>query len=159
MPDGLYEQDFLIWSETQVSLLRRLAGGERVNALVDWANLIEEVGDLGRSELSACESLLLQAMAHLLKLRHWPDSAYCGHWRSEMVEFLAKARRKFTPSMRQRLDLQDIYGDALRILAARGGERAMMPKVCPFTLDDLLARETDFTKLLTWPTPPEDSPC
>lgn len=40
MPDGLYEQDFLIWSETQVLLLRRLARGERINALVDWANLI-----------------------------------------------------------------------------------------------------------------------
>ncbi len=29
MPDGLYERDFLEWSERQADLLRRLAAGER----------------------------------------------------------------------------------------------------------------------------------
>ena len=47
MPDGLYERDFVLWSEAQADLLRRLAAGERVNAAVDWPNLIEEVEDLG----------------------------------------------------------------------------------------------------------------
>ncbi len=36
MPDGLYDSDTLIWSETQADLLRRLAAGERVDADIDW---------------------------------------------------------------------------------------------------------------------------
>ncbi len=59
MPDGLYERDFLLWSEAQADLLRRLAAGELVNAAVDWPNLIDEVWDLGNpnstpSKASSC---------------------------------------------------------------------------------------------------------
>ena len=159
MPDGLYEQDFLIWSETQVTLLRRLAEGERVNELVDWVNLIDEVGDLGRSELNACESFLRQAMVHLLKLHCWSDSRECNHWRGEASEFLVSARKKSTPSMRQRLDLEDVYGDAVRVFVARGGEQSEVPAKCPFTLDDMLNGKADFTKLLNWSEPRKDAPC
>ena len=58
MPDGLYERDAFAWSERQADLLRRLAAGERVNEAVDWPYVIEEVQDLGLSELRACRSLL-----------------------------------------------------------------------------------------------------
>ena len=159
MPDGLYEQDFLIWSETQVTLLRRLAEGERVNELVDWVNLIDEVGDLGRSELNACESFLRQAMVHLLKLHRWPDSRDCNHWRDEASEFLLGARKKSTPSMLQRLDLEDIYGDAVRRFVRQGGERTSVPTSCPFLFEDLLDRDTDLNKLLNWSEPRRDTPC
>jgi hypothetical protein len=55
----LYEDDFLLWSESQAALLRRLAAGERVNDRdLDWANLSEEIEALGRGELRAVESLL-----------------------------------------------------------------------------------------------------
>jgi hypothetical protein len=66
MPDDLYERDVLVWAERQADLLRRLAAGERVNDAVDWPNVIEEVRDVGESGLRACQSLLVQAMAHLL---------------------------------------------------------------------------------------------
>ena len=59
MADSLYEHDVLAWSEQQAQTLRRLARGERVNDAVDWLHLIEEVEDLGRSELRACERLLV----------------------------------------------------------------------------------------------------
>ncbi len=49
MPDGLYERDVLSWAEQQAALLRRLVAGERVNGTVDWANVIEEVQDVGLS--------------------------------------------------------------------------------------------------------------
>ena len=61
MPDGLYERDALAWSERQADLLRRLAAGERLNEAVDWPNVIEEVQDVGLSELRAVRSLLVQA--------------------------------------------------------------------------------------------------
>jgi len=67
MPHGLYERDALAWAELQADFLRRLAAGERLNAAVDWPNVIEEVQDVGLSELRACQSLLAQAPVHLLK--------------------------------------------------------------------------------------------
>ena len=59
MPDDLYERDILSWAERQSALLRRLANGERLNEAVDWPHVIEEIEDVGRSELRACESMPL----------------------------------------------------------------------------------------------------
>jgi hypothetical protein len=99
MPVDLYDRDILIWSEHQAALLRRLAAGERVNETVDWPNLIEEVEDLGRAELHACESLLRQAMLHLLTLHSGAD-APAAHWRAETLGFLDDAAARFSPAMR-----------------------------------------------------------
>jgi hypothetical protein len=68
-----YDTDILDWSERQAALLRRLADGERVNDAVDWPNVIEEVESVGRSELAAVESLLTQALSHMLKQIAWPN--------------------------------------------------------------------------------------
>ena len=151
MPDGLYERDILAWSEEQARLLQRLAAGEPgVKAAVDWPNLIEEVEAVGRSELRACESLLLQAMTHLLKLHAWPGSRSAGHWRDEVRGFLGDARRAFSPSMRQRMDLPDLYADAMyRVEGMSDDSGAARPKpaACPFTLDSLLQPRPDVAAL------------
>ena len=141
MPDGLYERDALAWSEQQAGLLRRLAAGERLNAPVDWPHVIEEVRDVGLSELRACQSLLQQAMTHLLKLCAWRDSNAAPHWRDEAGVFLDDAARRFSPSMAQRLELEALYAKALRRArtAASGIDRLSLPDACPFTLDELLA--------------------
>jgi Domain of unknown function DUF29 len=52
MPDDLYDRDILAWSEHQATLLRRAALGERVND-IDWAHVVEEIEDVGLSELNA----------------------------------------------------------------------------------------------------------
>ncbi len=138
----LYETDALEWAERQAVLLQRLASGERVNAEIDWSNVIEEVRDVGLSQLHACESLLQQAMRHLLKLHAWPASTAVDHWQSEAVTFLDDARRRFSPSMRQRIDLADLYASALRsvcVLKDQSGAPRLLPDACPFTLDRLLA--------------------
>jgi len=62
MPDGLYDRDALAWAEQQATLLRRLAAGEGLNESLDWPHIIEEVQELGLSELRAVMSLLQQAM-------------------------------------------------------------------------------------------------
>ncbi len=141
MPDGLYERDALAWSERQAALLRRLAAGERLNETIDWAKIIEEVQDVGLSELRACQSLLRQAMLHSLKLRAWPDSAAAAPWRQETGTLLDDAKDRFTPSMRQRIDLDELYAKALR--RARSvtddkGHPRQLPDVCPFTSNQLL---------------------
>ncbi len=150
MPDGLYERDALAWAEHQAALLRRLAAGERLNEAVDWPNVIEEVQDVGLSELRACRSLLRHALVHLLKMHAWPNSAAAAHWRGETAGFLADARDRFTPSMRQRIDLPDLYADALyevRAGADDAGEPRRFPEACPFALDELLAGRPDVADL------------
>ena len=144
MPDGLYEHDALAWAERQAALLRRLAAGERVNDAVDWPNVIEELQDVGLSELRSCQSLLLQAMTHLLKLHAWPGSRSAAHWRGEAGVFLDDAGQRFTPSMRQRVELEALYVKALRRAREASddaGAPQPLPDVCPFGLDELLAGE------------------
>ena len=147
MPDGLYERDALAWAERQAGLLRRMAAGEPVREGVDWAHVIEEVADVGLSELRACRSLLRQAMVHLLKLHAAPDSQAVEHWHSEVAGFLTDARDVFSPSMRQRIDLSELYADAL-YRAKIGGRSRPSPEACPFVLDDLLAVRADVMGLV-----------
>jgi len=139
----LYEEDILLWSERQADLLRRHAAGERINDVaLDWPNIIEEIESVGNEQLHAVESLLLRALIHRLKADAWPDSRDVPHWQAEERTFREQARRRFVPSMRQRLDLEDIYEGALRGLPATsdGLPPLPVPRTCPFTLDDLLAR-------------------
>jgi hypothetical protein len=72
MPDDLYDRDALAWSERQAALLRRVARGERVND-VDWDHVVEEIEDVGISELNAVQSYLDQILVQLLKLHGWPE--------------------------------------------------------------------------------------
>lgn len=142
MPDDLYARDILAWSEHQADLLRRLARGERVNDL-DWEHVVEEIEDVGRSELHAVEAHLELILVHLLKLRTWPDSDAARHWRAEVVSFQSNARRRFAPSMRQHIDLADVYGSAARqvTLLRTEDQPATWPTECPFSLDQLLAED------------------
>ena len=148
MPDELYERDFLIWSEQQANLLRRLAAGERVNEAVDWPNLIEEVQDLGLSQVQRVASLFERAIVHLLKLRAYLHSLAQRKWRGEVALFLGQAQDGFTPSMRQRLDIPHLYARALHALRSEDARRArVIPEGCPFTLDDLLSAPPDVARL------------
>ena len=151
MPDGLYERDALLWSEEQADLLRRLAAGERVNDAVDWPNVIEEMEAVGRSELRACESFLGQALLHLLKLHAWPGSQAVGHWIEEAEQLLLDASKAFTPSMRQRINLDEIYATAafrMRRKNDTSGSALPFPGACPYTVDDLLTARPDVEALV-----------
>ena len=142
MPDGLYEHDALAWADHQAALLRRLAAGEGVNEAVDWLHVIEEVQDVGLSELRACQSLLEQALAHLLKLRAMPDSSSAKRWRDEVQAFRHDVQRRFTPSMRQRIGLDDLYrkavGRARTAMEDNGVAPGLLPEESPLGLDELL---------------------
>jgi hypothetical protein len=141
MPDDLYERDILAWSEHQADLLRRLGRGERVND-VDWANLAEEIEDVGRSQLQSVDSFLTLMMLHLLKLHAWPDSDARNHWRGEVIGFQTGANRAFTSSMRQKIDIDRLHADALRRLTAEA-PKTRFPSANPFTVDDLLTQDMD----------------
>jgi Domain of unknown function DUF29 len=135
-----YDTDILTWSERQAALLRRIGAGEKVNDQVDWENVAEEVESVGRSQLAQVKSLLIQALAHMLKAEAWPLSREVPHWRAEAVRFRIDAADVFAPSMRQRIDVADLYAKALRILPETidGVPPLPVPDVCPVTLDELL---------------------
>lgn len=137
----LYDRDILEWSERQAELLRRHAGGERINDTdLDWPNIIEEVADVGWNTLYACRSQWLQALSHDLEAKAWPLSRDVPHWRSEARVARIHAAEAFAPSVRQKIDVADLHAKALHALpeAMDGQPPLPVPTACPVTLDDLL---------------------
>ena len=137
----LYDADVVEWSERQARLLRRFAAGEPGNETPDWANIAEEVESVGRSQRDAVESLWTLAFLHDLKAGAWPGARDVPHWRAEARLFRRQARRKFTPSMRAKVDVGSLYADALAGLPELmdGQPPLTVPVACPVTLDELLS--------------------
>jgi hypothetical protein len=138
---GLYDADILLWSEQKAALLRHVAAGPRTNQPApDWPNIIGEIEALGRSELNAVQSLLIQLLLHGLKIAAWPQAPYVSHSQKEARGFRRQIGRQLAPSMRQRIDLADLYADALDRLpdTVDGLPPLTVPPACPFALDDLL---------------------
>ena len=134
--NDLYDEDILTWSEQQAELLRRRSA----NAL-DWDNLAEEIEDVGRSQLRAVESHLVQALLYDLKAEAWPLSRDLPHWHAEARGQRDDARSAFTPSMAQRIDVAALYRRALRRMPEMidGQKPLAVPETCSVTLEELLA--------------------
>jgi len=139
----LYNADVLEWSEHQARLLRQHAAGEDGNEVPDWANIIEEIESVGQSQVDAVESWWFQAFLHDLKAEAWPLARDVPTWRGDARGFRAQARRKYRPSMQQKLDVPGIYADALSALpdTMDGQPPLPVPPACPVTLDELVSVE------------------
>ena len=139
----LYDADVLEWSEHQARLLRQHVAGEGGNEAPDWANIIEEIESVGQSQIDAVESWWFQAFLHDLKAEAWPLARDVPTWRGDARGFRAQARRKYRPSMRQKLDVPIIYADALSAMpdTMDGQPPLPVPAVCPVTLDELISAE------------------
>ncbi len=151
--ERLYEEDFYAWTRAQARALRQLAR-TRPNVPVDWKHLVEEVEDLGRSELHAVRSQLRRALVHLLKLAVSPACGPRRLWRASVLDARAEIEERLSATLRRRLarELSEIYVRARAIaaeeLAAHGEHEAAahLPERCPWTLAQLL--DPDF-----WPEP------
>ena len=97
-----YDADLLVWSGHQADLLRRMGAGERVDDLVDWANVAEEIEALGRSDKRALRSGIATILEQLIKLRTSPAVEPRAGWRETII----RARRELelvvddSPSLR-----------------------------------------------------------
>lgn len=140
-----YRQDFQAWTVAQGARLRRAATHGRTEGL-DWENLAEEIEALGRGELDALESALEQVLIHLLKLEYSPAADPHRGWEESVDEHRRRVPRalKNSPSLRPRLPatLVDAWPPARRS-AARALKRDkidpdILPKDCPYTLDQIL---------------------
>ena len=136
-----YDTDILVWSEHQAELLRRRAAGELVNdAELDWPNIAEEIEDVGANRLHAVESLLVQALRHMLKAEAWPLARDAPIWRADAIDFRQQAQRRLVPSMRQRIDITELYRQASRAIPETIDGVPPIPIQSDIpTLDELLA--------------------
>lgn len=138
----LYDTDILLWSEEQAAKLRRLAASDRSNTdRLDWPNIIEEIEDVGRNTIRPCRSHVVQALLHDLKADAWPNASYVPHWRAEARAQRDQARDEYTLSMRQRMDMAELYRRALNAMpdTMDGNPPLPVPPDCPITLEELLA--------------------
>jgi hypothetical protein len=138
--NDLYEVDIVAWSEQQAELLRRRALPDARRA-IDWDHIIEEIECVGKEQLHAVQSLLVQTLIHRLKADLWPSSRDAPSWRGEAERLSADVFDRFTPSMRAKLDLAKIYRRALRALPETidGMPPASAPPpASPWSLDELL---------------------
>jgi hypothetical protein len=136
---SLYDEDFYAWTQEQAELLRR--GGAGANGL-DVDLIAEEIEDLGKSELHACESLCEHIVEHLLKLEYSGLTEPAEHWRQEIVEWRLQLERKLTRSIVAKLNLPGRYRSALRLLryfeTEAPGLMQRVPAECPYSLDQIV---------------------
>jgi len=148
-----YEDDFFAWTQNQARLLRAAQSRAADLAGIDLDHLAEEIEDLGKAELRSVTSLIRQIFVHLIKAASEKGERARAHWRAEAIAFQAELPGYYAPSMRQLIDLNDIWAKALRVAQARLEEqgaqlRAGMPTTCPYQLNDFLGEDFDFSRLL-----------
>lgn len=115
----LYEQDFYLWVEQAVKLLSE----NRLSEL-DRENLIEEIGDMGRSEKLSLESNLEVVLMHLLKYQYQPEKR-TNSWRYTLFEHRRRLQKAFktSPSLKRHFveAFDDCYNAAKKLAAIETG--------------------------------------
>jgi hypothetical protein len=138
-----YEDDYYTWIQEQVALLR--AG--RLDE-VDAANVAEELSDMGKSEFRSLVSAIAVLTMHLLKWDHQPER------RSRSWAITVRNQRRHiledlgdSPGLKGRLDEAIVRGYADgrdRAIEETGVADDVFPEVCPYTFDEMMAREIVF---------------
>jgi Domain of unknown function DUF29 len=57
MDSSIYDEDILVWSERQASVLRSLQSRRDLPNELDLEHVAEEIEDVGRSELNAAQAV------------------------------------------------------------------------------------------------------
>jgi len=140
-----YEEDFYAWTRAQADALRRAAEA-RPNADIDWANLAEEIEDVGKSVRRELESRLTVLLVHLLKWMHCPEllDRNARQWRLTIREQRRRVREELdesgslVPKARERF--AKIYVEAVERAAVEADvPDDRFPAEPAFTLDDALS--------------------
>ena len=140
---SLYERDYYGWIERNVYAIRE----GRIQE-VDWANVAEELEDMGKSEKRALRSQLARLIAHLLKWAYQPQRrptsqnswhATIKHARESIHEILDESP-SLSPQLPQMVTLG--YRDALaQVLAETGLPEQTFPAACPWSLQQMMAED------------------
>jgi hypothetical protein len=137
----LYDEDFILWTEQQATLLRRRADGDLVNdAELDWRNLAEEIEAVGGNTRRELRNRLTRLLQHLLKWQYQPElrsrswRATIRTQRQEIEDLLAD-----NPSLRGKLP-EFITAAYPRARAAALDETGLLelPEELPFAVEQAL---------------------
>ncbi|CAN5602861.1 DUF29 domain-containing protein [soil metagenome] len=135
---GLYDEDFALWLEQQVTLLRE---GRFDN--LDMDNLLEEVEAIGRSDKREVQNRLIVLLAHLLKYQ-FQANRRSRSWQATIGEQRRQLELIFkdSPSLLKQhapAVLAESYGYARRQAQDETGlAPETFPEACPYTLEQLL---------------------
>lgn len=139
---SLYERDFYAWASEQAALLD--AG--HVNQL-DFVNLAEEIGDLGRSEFRAYVSAYRVLLLHMMKWDHQPEKrtrSWLGSINVQRIRIEGVLAE--SPSLGSRTEeaISRAYREA-RVEAATetGLKISTFPQQCSYDRDEILERPFD----------------
>ena len=146
--NSLYELDYYTWALKQERALQE----RRVEEL-DWENLAEEVGDLGRSEARNLRSQLARLLAHLLKWQLQPTRR-TNSWRGSIEGARDEIRELLAESPGLKSWLSELFQKAYRAavnLALAETNLDKFPASSPWSFDQ--AMDDDF-----WPNSDERSP-
>jgi len=77
-----------------------------------------------------------------VKAEAWPSARDVPHWRTEAKRQRIEAAEAYAPSMRQKIDLADLYTKTLNLVPETmdGQAPLAMPATSPVTLDEIIRR-------------------
>jgi hypothetical protein len=135
-----YKDDFYSWAMHQSRLL---SNGRLAEA--DYANIAEELADLGRAERRSLRSALARIIQHLLKWDYQPSRRTIS-WQKSIDIHRAHATQDLrdNPGLKPELDdiLDEAYGLAVRYAAKDTRlSRNAFPASRPYTFDVVMTRE------------------
>jgi hypothetical protein len=140
MSDTPYDTDFYQWTQAQAAHLRAKAW-----AALDIDHLAEEIESVGASERRAIRSHLRILLMHRLKWTYQPDKR-SESWRSSMYT----ARVFIEETLQDSPSLQGFLPEAFAWAYPHARRDAaketrlpltLFPKVCPWTLEEVLAQD------------------
>ncbi len=135
----LYEADETAWLEAMAELVYQGRYEE-----LDYPNLGEYLSDMALRDRKEVSSRLKVLITHLLKWFNQPENR-TQSWRGSIVaqrQELAKDVKKGVLRKHAETVLQETYAESVELAAAETGlPEAAFPQECPWTLDELLARD------------------
>ncbi|MCX7760575.1 MAG: DUF29 domain-containing protein [Hydrogenothermaceae bacterium] len=146
----LYDKDYPLWVEINLELIK-----DKAFDLVDWDNMIEEIEDMGRSDLKACISHLAVILEHLYKLDNFKDLAGGRTAGDGWIRSIRNARVEIEfllesfPSLRNKLprEINTAWSKAskkLKVWIKNNGlnpENFYIPQECPYSYEEIMNRE------------------
>lgn len=135
-----YDQDFILWLENTVQLLK-----EKKFAELDLENLIEEIEDMGRSNKSALRSNLIVVLLHLLKWKYQPEKR-SKSWQSSILEHRRRLDDDFEDSPSLKRYYLEIFNKCYQNARKQAAIETEMnlenfPIESPFTLEEVVDSE------------------
>jgi len=138
--DSLYERDYYSWALQQARALQ----ARQVEEL-DWGNLAEEVGELGRSEARGLRSQLARLLAHLLKWQLQPRRR-TNSWRGSIRGARREIRGLLDESPGLKSRLSELFPKSYQAAVDLACEETNLDlsrffTFCPWTFEQVMDEE------------------